>query len=83
MSNVTPFIESPLAVTLIGSACVALIAFTTAILKMALQLTRVEASIADLRGDIAGIKQDPDIMRWSGYGRVTQAGLLPHHNPGA
>lgn len=82
MANVTPFIESPLAVTLVGVACAALIAFTTAIIKMALQLTRVEASIAGLREDIAGIKQDPDIMRWSSYGRVTQVGLLPHQNPG-
>lgn len=78
----TPFIQSPLAVTLIGAICVAIITATGAMLKMVIQLTRIEASMKDVRDDIVAIKNDPDIMRWSNYGRVTQAGLMPPSQPG-
>lgn len=78
----TPFIQSPLAVTLIGAACVAMITATGAMVKMVIQLTRIEASMTKVQADIVSIKTDPDVMRWSNYGRVTQAGLLPQSPPG-
>lgn len=80
--SMTPFIQSPLAVTLIGAACIAAITATGAMLKMVIQLTRIEASMTKVQADIVAIKTDPDTMRWSNYGRVTQAGLVPQSPPG-
>lgn len=78
-----PFIQSPLAVTLIGAACLALITIAGAAIRIVIQLARMESAIQDIRGDISGIKSDPDVMRWSNYGRAVQAGAIPHGTPGA
>lgn len=83
MTTTTSFIQSPLAVTLIGAACVALLTIATAAIKIVIQLARMESAIQDIRGDIAGIKSDPDVMRWSNYGRAVQAGAMANTTPGA
>lgn len=83
LAESTPFIQSPLAVTLVGAACVALLTIAGAAIRIVIQLARVEAAVQDIRGDITGIKSDPDVMRWSNYGRATQAGAVQHGQTGA
>lgn len=77
--TVTPFIQSPLAVTLIGAACLAMITVAGAAIKIVIQLARLESSISGMREDITEIKTDPDVMRWSNYGRVTKSGIVGEH----
>lgn len=72
----TPFIESPLAAALIGAACVALVAIAGAAFRIVMQLTRLESSVADIRRDITAIQVDPDVMRWSNYGRAARSGVI-------
>ncbi len=75
----TSFAETPLGTTLIGAACMGLIVLIGATLKIVMQLTRMGQQITSLHDDIMQIKSDPDIMRWSNYGRMMQS--LPG-NPG-
>lgn len=83
MNTTTSFIQSPLGVTLVGAACLALLTIAGAAIKIVIQLARMESAIQDIRGDIAGIKSDPDVMRWSNYGRAVQAGAMANTTPGA
>lgn len=71
--SATPFIQSPLAVTLVGAICVALLTLAGAAIRIVVQLARMEANVAAIREDVANIQRDPDIMRWSNYGRAVQA----------
>lgn len=73
------FIQSPLGVTLIGAACVAMITVAGAALKIVLQLARIEQTVKSVQDDLVEMKSDPDVMRWSNYGRAMQAtqGLTP------
>lgn len=77
-----PFIQSPLAVTLIGAACVAMLTIAGAAIRIVIQLARMESTITGIREDITSIKSDPDVMRWSNYGRATQAGVVAHSPQG-
>lgn len=77
-----PFIQSPLAVTLIGAACVAMLTIAGAAIRIVIQLARMESTITGIREDITSIKSDPDVMRWSNYGRATQAGVVTHSAQG-
>jgi hypothetical protein len=77
-----PFFQTPLAVTLIGVACAAMMTIAAASLKIVIQLARLEASVSGLREDVTQLKTDPDVMRWSAYGRATQANLPQPHTPG-
>lgn len=77
-----PFIQSPLAVTLIGAACVAMLTIAGAAIRIVIQLARMESTITGIREDITSIKSDPDVMRWSNYGRAVQSGATAHMTPG-
>jgi hypothetical protein len=77
-----PFFQTPLAVTLIGVACATMVTLAAASLKIVIQLARLQDAVAGLREDVTSIKVDPDIMRWSTYGRATQANLPAPHIPG-
>ena len=79
----TPFIQSPLAVTLIGVACVTMVTLAGAAVKIVIQLARVEVALKRVSDEIITLKSDPDVMRWSNYGRATQALLVPQQNQGA
>jgi hypothetical protein len=75
-----PFEQSPLGVALISFVCIALLAITSAALKIILQITKMQATLDNLAVRISDLERDPDIMRWSNYGRATQA-LQTHGNP--
>lgn len=77
-----PFIQSPLAVTLIGAACLAMITMAGAAIRIVIQLARIESNMAGMREEISNLKNDPDVMRWSNYGRATQALPISHGTPG-
>lgn len=81
--TITPFIQSPLAVTLIGVACVTMVTITGAAIQIVVRLARMEATVKDIRDDIVTLKNDPDVMRWSNYGRMNQAALMQQGTPGA
>lgn len=80
--TVTPFIQTPLAVTLIGAACVAMLTVAGAAVKIVIQLARVEVALKQVTDEIITLKSDPDVMRWSNYGRATQALLVPQQSQG-
>jgi hypothetical protein len=53
-----------------------------AAIKIVIQLARVEATITGIGADIITLKTDPDVMRWSNYGRMTQSPLVQQGNQG-
>lgn len=67
------FDQSPLGVALISFACFALITIAGAAIRMVMQMTKMQSSIEVIVKDITEIKTDPDVMRWSNYGRAMQA----------
>lgn len=75
---VQPFQQSPLGVALISFACIALLTISGAALKILLDIARMQASVTALVERVGDVERDPDIMRWSNYGRATQAlGVTP------
>lgn len=68
-----PFFESPLFVTLAGIVCAALITIAGAAIKMVIQISGMQHDIKAIAQQVAEIKGDPDVMRWSNYGRAMQA----------
>lgn len=69
----TSFAETPLGTTLIGAACMGMIVLIGAALKIVLQLVKLEQQVKSLHDDLLTMKTDPDVMRWSNYGRAQQA----------
>ena len=82
MNTTTAVINSPLFVALASVAATALVTLTVAAVKMIIQLARVQSDIQAVRQDIADIKTDPDVMRWSNYGRAVRAMGGPTQLPG-
>jgi hypothetical protein len=66
-------IQSPLVVTMVGVACTAMVVLAGAALKLVIQLAKMQSDINAIQKDITEIRTDADIMRWSNYGRATQA----------
>lgn len=77
-----PFFQTPLAVTLIGIACGTMVTVAAASIRIVIQLARLESAVSGIREDVTAIKADPDIMRWSAYGRATRANLPSPNVPG-
>ena len=70
--------QSPLVVTLIGVGVTALLSLALAAIKMVVQLSNMQMAIAEMQKDVTELKTDPDIMRWSNYGRAVHAfGSIP------
>lgn len=67
------FIQSPLAVTLIGVTCATLVTLAGAAIRIVIQLARVESTISSIHEELHTLRSDPDVMRWSNYGRMVQA----------
>jgi hypothetical protein len=53
-----------------------------AAVKIVVQLAKMQSDITSLHASIATLQSDPDVMRWSNYGRVTQAMVPQQHTPG-
>lgn len=68
-----PFQQTPLGVALISFTCFAMITMAGAAIKLVVQMTRMQASVTQLIVDVSNLKNDPDVMRWSNYGRAVQA----------
>lgn len=66
-------INSPVVVTLIGVAAAALVTMAAAAMRMVIKLAQMQTELAAIRQDISDLKTDPDVMRWSNYGRAAQA----------
>lgn len=66
-------IQSPLVVTLIGIGVTSLVALVGAAFKMVVQLARMQFAIGQIQSDIVEMRNDPDVMRWSNYGRAGAA----------
>lgn len=79
MNNTTDLINSPFVVMLFSVAATALIGLAVAAMRMVVQLARMSTELIEIRQTLTEIKTDPDVMRWSNYGRATQA--LQPHNP--
>lgn len=73
MDTTATFLNSPLVVALISVAAVALVTLSGAALKVVIQLAQLKTQVSLIAQDIANMKGDPDVMRWSNYGRATQA----------
>lgn len=76
------FLNSPLVVALISVGAIALVTLAGAALKMVIQLAQLKTQVAGIAQDIANMKADPDVMRWSNYGRAVQAFHNAPPNPG-
>lgn len=71
-------INSPVVVTLIGVAAAALVTMAAAAMRMVIKLAQMQTELFNIRQDISDLKGDPDVMRWSNYGRAAQAfGQIP------
>lgn len=82
LAETTPFIQSPLAVTLIGVACATMVTLMASAVKVLIQLARMEALMKNVVEDITALKVDPDVMRWSNYGRMMQSPIGGQHQSG-
>lgn len=67
------FVNSPVVVALIGAACTALVTLAVAGVRIVIQIAQLQTEIKSLHQDISDMKNDPDVMRWSNYGRAQQA----------
>lgn len=72
-------INEPIVVALITVAATGLLTLAVAAMRMVVQLTRLQSTVAQIRETQLEMKADPDVMRWSNYGRATQAlgGTVP------
>lgn len=77
-----PFFESPLFVTVAGIVCATLITIAGAAIKMVVQISGMQHDIKAIATQVAEIKGDPDVMRWSNYGRATQSFGVAQQTPG-
>lgn len=66
-------INEPIVVALITVAATGLFTLAVAAMRMVVQLTRLQSTVAQIRETQLEMKADPDVMRWSNYGRATQA----------
>lgn len=73
MDTTVEFLNSPLVVALISVGALALVTLAGAALKMVIQLAQLKAQVTAIAQDITNMKADPDVMRWSNYGRAVQA----------
>lgn len=73
MDTTAEFLNSPLVVTLIGVGAIALVTLAGAAIKTVIQLAQLKTQVTAIAQDIQNMKGDPDVMRWSNYGRAVQA----------
>lgn len=83
MDTTTGFLNSPLVVALISVGAVALVTLAGAALKTVIALAQLKTKVDAIAQDITNMKGDPDVMRWSNYGRAVQAFQQIPGNPGA
>lgn len=73
----TDIINSPVVVTLLGIGAAGILSLVGATFKLIVQMARFQSEVKSnmdaMRQDLSDIKHDPDVMRWSNYGRATQA----------
>lgn len=74
--------DSPLVSTFIGIVATALMAITVSAIRMLVQMGRMQSSIENISKQISKMESDPDVMRWSNYGRATQALGQAQHQSG-
>lgn len=75
-------VQSPLVVTLVGVLAAALLALAGAALKLVVQLAQMKTELTAIGTALAKMEKDPDIMRWSNYGRAVQAFNQAPTSPG-
>lgn len=77
ISASTDLINSPLVVTLLGIGAAGILSLVGATFRLVIQMakfqTEIRSEMQAIRQDLSDIKTDPDIMRWSNYGRAVQA----------
>lgn len=81
--TVSQFFNEPIVVAMASVMGAALITLVGAILRMLNKLSKMESDLGYLRSEILELKTDPDVMRWSNYGRASQAFGVPSGQGGA
>jgi hypothetical protein len=66
-------INSPIVVAIVSVAATAFVALAVAAMRMVIELAKMQTELTEIRAAIVEIKSDPDVMRWSNYGRATRA----------
>jgi hypothetical protein len=64
--------NSPLFVALVSVGATALVTLAVAAMKMVISLAQLKTEVAAIHSDIQDLKSDPDVMKWSNYGRAAQ-----------
>lgn len=83
MDTTVTFLNSPLVVALISVGATALVTLAFAAVKTLITLAQLKTDVSSIHEQLATMKTDPDVMRWSNYGRAVQAFQHVPPNPGA
>ena len=73
MDTAGSVINSPLVVALVSVAATALVMLAVAAVKVIVLLAKMASEITQIHTTLTEMKTDPDVMRWSNYGRAAQA----------
>jgi hypothetical protein len=75
-------IQSPLAVTLIGVLAAAMLTLAGAAVRLMVRIGQMQVQLTSILKEVSELKTDPDVMRWSNYGRAVQAFNMALPQPG-
>jgi hypothetical protein len=73
MNSTTELLNSPIIVALFSVTTTAFIAIAAAALRVVIQMARMQTELSTIVTTLSELKTDPDVMRWSNYGRAAQA----------
>lgn len=73
MDPTTHFLNMPLVVALISVGATALVTLAFAAVKTLITLAQLKTDVSAIHTAITEMKADPDVMRWSNYGRAVSA----------
>jgi hypothetical protein len=76
LASASAFLQSPLGATLVGVFCAAMLAIAGSAIKIVAQLSGMESTIKSIHDELHTLRTDPDVMRWSNYGRADRAAVM-------
>jgi len=82
MNTTVSFLNEPVVVAFISVGATALVTLAFAAIKTVITLAQLKSDVAAIHTTLTEMKADPDVMRWSNYGRAAQAFQNVPHMPG-
>lgn len=80
--NTVQVLNSPFVVAMVSVAATAFVGAFIAAIKVVVDLAQIHTELKAINLTLTEMKTDPDVMRWSNYGRASQAFQQAQINPG-